>query len=494
MTLLVAACLAAGAITFQPQNMPELRAGPVPSLATQPLLNCRQADMNGDGLGDLLFDTVLWLQQDGTFPPEQRRPFPKEVLGALMDVDAGRLYCIKEGRLTVLRWKDGNFVVELEQRLDWPADANESKPGLERFLNDIDGDHQPELVAVDEHAVTLFALRENRYVQAAKLTDVLPGLRYLQPPTQPIWPKSRRVLSFPARQMACDLDLDGSTLSVTYRDPAAGGQYLYQRETRMLCAKDGEFQADAPVAFRSAPVPDHVRPCRLNGDETPDFAGCKRVEASGRAVPFSMVETWASLDGGKTFDVRRAPAPERFLPQTPFVDFDGDGLADMVTESTGLFEGGTREVVERFMTRASVGHTVRIYPQQHGGFAQSPCVEFHVEIDLESPPWRMAPMYSRYQSGVLVNVSGDFDGDGRRDIAVRDRADRVAVWLAHGPLFSSTPDLVVPIEPASEYAVADLNGDGRSDIIETQPPSLAVEKNGRTTRVHLSVSAAGGTP
>ncbi len=494
MTFLVVACLAAGAITFQPQEMPGLHAGPVPYLTTQPSMNCRQTDMDGDGLPDLVFDNALWMQRDGRFLPEQRHSLPLEAIGALLDVDNGRLFCIREGRLAVLHWKDGAFAVELDQALDWPVDENAPKTGLGRFLHDIDGDHQPELVAVDEHAITVFTLRGDGYVKAAQLTGILPELRYIQVPQQPLWPKSRRALAFPARQMACDLMVDGPSLSVVFRDPAQTGQFVFQRESRMLFVKDGECRAEAPSVVRSVPVPDHVRPCRLNGDEILDLAGCKRVDSTGRTVSFSMVETWASLDGGKTFDVRRAAALDRYLPQTPFVDFDGDGLADMVTESTSLFEGGTREVVERFMARASIGHTVRVYLQQPGGFAQTPAVEFQVDIALEAPPWRMPPMYVRYQSGTLVNVSGDFDGDGHRDIAVRDRADRVAVWLAHGGAFFHTPDTEVPIDPASEFAVTDVNGDGCSDIIETRETSPTPAKTGRTVVVHFAVPGKGGTP
>jgi hypothetical protein len=494
MSILVIACLAAGAITFQPQEMPGLHAGPVLPFTGLPSVNYRQADIDGNGLVDLVFDTALWTQQAGLFPPERRQPLPQAAVGALLDVDNGRIYCIREGRLIVLHWKDGALAVETNQKLDWPIDGNDSKAGLGRFLHDINGDHVPELVAVDEHTVTLFALRENLYVKAAQLAGVLPELRYLQLPQQPLWPKSRRALAFPARQMACDLVVDGAALSVIFRDPVPGGRFVFQYATRTLSAKDGEYCAEPAVVVPSAPVPEHVRPCRLNSDGIPDLAGCRREDSTGRSIPFSMVETWASLDGGKTFAVRRAAAMDRFLPQIPFVDVDGDGLTDLVTESTGLFEGGTREVVERFMTSTEIAHTVRVYLQKPGGFSETPAVEFQVEITLEAAPWRLPPMYDRYQSGTLVNVSGDFDGDGHRDIAVRDRADRVAVWLARGGAFSREPDTVVRIDAASEYAVADVNSDGRADIIETRDASPPPGKRGRMTVVHFALCGKGGMP
>ena len=76
-------------------------------------------------------------------------------------------------------------------------------------------------------------------------------------------------------------------------------------------------------------------------------------------------------------------------------------------------------------------------------------------------------------------------------MAVRDQAGRVAVWLARGWAFSPSPDAVVRIDPAADFAVTDVNGDGRSDIIETR---TAAGSPARTVVVHFAASGKGGTP
>jgi hypothetical protein len=101
-------------------------------------------------------------------------------------------------------------------------------------------------------------------------------------------------------------------------------------------------------------------------------------------------------------------------------------------------------------------------------------------------------MYSRYEAGALVNVSGDFDGDGRHDMAVRDRADRVALWLARGWTFPNRPDVLVRIDPAADYAVADVNGDGCSDLVETRETKPSGPVPGQSVTVHFAVSGKGG--
>ena len=493
MTLLVVACLAAGAITFQPQQMPGLEAGPVPLFAAQSPLNCRQVDFDGDGRVDLLFDNAVWLQRDGLFPSELRQLLPPGAAGALLDTFGGRLYALREGRLRVFHWKEGAFTLEQEQKLAWPASVPDAPSGLGRFLHDIDGDKVPELISVDERGVSVFAQKGGSYAEAAQLAGVLPELGYLQLPEQPVWPKTRRALSFPARQMACDFVLDGAVLSVVSRRPVQAGQFMFQRESRPLSLKNGVCTAEASIMEDSAAVPEHLRPCRLNGDGMLDLAGYRRTEMAGRAVPASMLETWASLDGGRTFAVRRAAVTDRFLPQTPFIDMDGDGLTDMVTESTTLFEGGTREVVERFMTRPAVDHVVRVYRQRGGTFSDKPDVEFRASIRLEAPPWRIPPAYLRYQTGELTNLCGDYDGDGRRDIAVRDRSDRVALWLSRGGAFGGAPDAVVHVDAAARFAVADVNGDGRSDIIEIREPAPQ-SKTAAAALVHFSGSGGEAKP
>ena len=74
-------------------------------------------------------------------------------------------------------------------------------------------------------------------------------------------------------------------------------------------------------------------------------------------------------------------------------------------------------------------------------------------------------MFERYQAAELMNITGDFNGDGYRDLAVRERADRLAIYLAAGFGYPSRMDTAVSIPPAAQFGVADVNADGRSDIV-----------------------------
>jgi hypothetical protein len=61
-------------------------------------------------------------------------------------------------------------------------------------------------------------------------------------------------------------------------------------------------------------------------------------------------------------------------------------------------------------------------------------------------------------------ASGDFDGDGRQDLATLDFLGKVSVFLGRGNTFLHASDVTVPTSAVS-IASSDLNGDGRDDLV-----------------------------
>jgi len=93
---------------------------------------------------------------------------------------------------------------------------------------------------------------------------------------------------------------------------------------------------------------------------------------------------------------------------------------------------------------------------------------------LAVPLIRGSDMAERYGGGLLVDLGGDFNGDGRADLAVHERPDRLAVYLNTGAGFSREPNATIVTQPDWPFSVADIDRDGRSDIV------LRVESKGES--------------
>jgi hypothetical protein len=286
---------------------------------------------------------------------------------------------------------------------------------------------------------------------------VLPGMRLAGRAPQSLWPPDARRLAFPVLEMACRLTVEGNTVAVITRDTVDGDRVRYRR---MRYRWDGEGILPAE-AETSQPLASHLHPCRLNADGVLDLAGGRWVSSETAMLPLPVYETWASLDGGNTFHVRRSASLPGLRPRCSFVDFDGDGVLDMVTEETGFFDGGVRETLSRVLTLSEIRHTVSVFRQEALGFSKKPTLRAAFSIELESPAISQGPMFQRYRAGELVDVTGDFDGDGTHDVIVRDCMDRLVVHLSG----RDASHAELPIPRAAAFAVADVNADGRSDIV-----------------------------
>ena len=86
----------------------------------------------------------------------------------------------------------------------------------------------------------------------------------------------------------------------------------------------------------------------------------------------------------------------------------------------------------------------------------------------------------RYTRGSLLSVQGDFDGDGFLDAAVQDRPDRISVYCGSRVGFEDSPYATIALPSIESFCVADLNGDGRADILADAPTLGAPAQPSRT--------------
>lgn len=479
--------LALAGLTFlPPEEAPGLWVGGPKPLGGGALTNYRPADLSGDGAPELLFADRVWFQRDGWFPGEARASLPETLAGKTLDVFQEALYGLGNGRLAAARWTGETFEVLFDQPLEAPW---EDRGGAGRFLHDLDGDGVPEVVCAEERGLRVFALRDGT-CQPAGLLEVYPGFALEENPASTLWPRPRRQLAFPARRLSCDVTCEAMTVSVLFPQPGPGGRPAYARRTHPLSLGGGVFTAGpAGGVWHGRPVEPFLRPCRLNGDDIPDFAGVRMSHTRGRVLNAPVMEYWATLDGGKTFTVRRSVCVPGFRPQGGFVDMDGDGLVDMVTEGSPLFDGGARETAAHLVAKHTLPHEVRVYPQSPEGFAERPSMTFQTDLDLGGALWEQPPALASYTAGQLVQHWGDFNGDGRCDLLARTAGGRVEVFLARDGAFSRAADAVLAVPENSQVSTADVNGDGCWDVVVRIPGPEKAED-----RTLVFRAAGGNTP
>ena len=82
-----------------------------------------------------------------------------------------------------------------------------------------------------------------------------------------------------------------------------------------------------------------------------------------------------------------------------------------------------------------------------------------------------APYSVIRSSGATAVIADDFNGDGRTDLALVER-DSVVLLLndGHGGFGAST----IPVPGAAELTSGDLNGDGRPDLVVTAEGAIYV--------------------
>ncbi|MEA3364785.1 MAG: VCBS repeat-containing protein, partial [Candidatus Hydrogenedentes bacterium] len=226
---------------------------------------------------------------------------------------------------------------------------------------------------------------------------------------------------------------------------------------------EGGWTARLVEEQQTAPMSASMRPCRLNDDDTIDFAGGDFQFKPESLLHAPVYDTLASTDGGHTTQFVRSTS---FRPSCSFVDFDGDGRLDMVTECSGLFAGGVRETVARFMSAHAIDHRLRVHLQdENGRFPGTPDIEGTFRISFGKVPARSGERFNRYVASELIDVTGDFDADGIHDAVVHRDEHCIRVFRGTRKGFSSKSLMAAQTQDHWRFAVDDVDGDGRSDLV-----------------------------
>src|SRR5262249_50116772 len=241
-------------------------------------------------------------------------------------------------------------------------------------------------------------------------------------------PRTTRFLSsstLRAQITAADVGV-GQTAAITVRNPHPGGGvsntvYFQVRRTKpSISFNNGSYGVGQE--------PFEVTSGDFNGDSNQDLAV---ANISGDNVSVLLGKANGTFNASTEYPA--GPFPTALATG----NFNGDGLLDIVVANGGNASHGKPGTVSVLLAK------------QGGGFA--------------------SPITTQCGTGPIAIVTGDFNGDGRLDVAVADynigRGNTVAVLLGRGDgTFKNFVTYQTGAAPEG-LATADLNGDGVLDLV-----------------------------
>jgi hypothetical protein len=276
-----------------------------------------------------------------------------------------------------------------------------------------------------------------------------------------------------------DLDCDGRAEVVTTSSADPGGWYF-------VVSFDAARAPRVTSVFGAPLVAPAVRTPDLDRDGIPDLVAC------GLGSPTIEIKFGNGLRGVRWAGIRWPLAtkehPQRRGCDLDVADLDGDGLADFALadgERVVLFMGNVRlgfEANHELPFPKAVG--VRLADLDGDGRKDvlALCPGSGVAVALNRDKLEPRPIVDAGLHARCDLATGDFDGDGRIDAAVTSyEAGQVRILLGDGKGGFGAPEAYASGLGAYRLCVADVDGDGRDDVLASNrlDDTVAVFRNRR---------------
>ncbi len=458
---------AVGNSSFSPDKQFTLRLlsatgiGPTPSFAERAKFDAggtfagraKIADINGDGRPDLIVpnrttvSVLLNTTDPGTSTPSLA---PPESFAVGRDAEVAAPIDLNGDGLP-------DLVVTNEAEDDFSVLLNNTTPGASTpsflsqqifaagrgprlpVLEDVNGDGRPDLILVndqfDEQAISVF------------FNATLPGAS-----TASFQPRQYFEIFAPGFVLPADVNGDGRSDLIVSSQAGANEVLVFLNTTP---PGSSDLSIGAEGGFPVGETPNVVRAADVNGDGRPDLV-VSNYESNSVSVLLNGTAPGASVP---SFASQRSFAVGTSPRSLQAVDLNGDGLIDVVAASVG-------------------NHTASVLLNTTAPGSSTPSFDPQT-LQTEPVPF-----------GV---VTADLNGDGRQDlIYTRETMDKLLVSLnTTGTPTAAAPSLAAQQQSAagerpSAVTTADLNGDGKPDL-------LVANEGADTASVLLNTTAPGAS-
>ena len=246
-----------------------------------------------------------------------------------------------------------------------------------------------------------------------------------------------------------DVNGDGRIDLLFYRGDQKWDVCLAASDATFAC----EYNFTGPEGQYGAGASDHVLLGDFNGDGRADLAQRQSTDENNDQWKICFSRFTISGGAANGFD---CPAPNNWttgikgpLHSATILDFNGDGLADMAYR---YFAG-------QWLVCLSTGD---------GAFQRR-------SDDPASPDYNQrCRVWNGLDAEFEDTIFGDFNGDGRSDMATYLGNGQFRVCISTGTDFACPPpwsSTIPSYDTVKKFLTGDLNGDGRTDIFHRQSNS-----------------------
>ena len=263
-----------------------------------------------------------------------------------------------------------------------------------------------------------------------------------------------------------DINGDGRDDLIVLRHDAAGREHFLA----YLQTPDGSFTRESVLSYTNKPDWHNALSwVDINHDGKADLIQSSFLDEAffvpGMRSGKVLVGIYLADDSG-----RIPSTPQQVFRKydwstaLPMVDVDGDGYMDM---ALGYIPINAREGFRKAVTAEQVDLTLKFhFYRPNTGYPTEPDCQRDVLLQFHNEFFFTQERRLYYEQ--LLSLNGDFNGDGKKDLLVRDEKKAISVYffVSREKGFNREADLKFNCpEMIDRWEIKDLNGDGVSDLV-----------------------------